>query len=392
MGDEMRIAMFTDSYLPSRDGVVTSILLSRKSLEALGHEVIIFAPEPKDPRQKEEGVYYFKAKSFNSYEGYSIPMFPTDKCHILKKLDVDIIHAQGLLFMGLRSMFAGRTLKLPVVVSFHTMVTDAAKFYNFTPLPNWVVTRLMWTYLKDLLERADSVIVPTNAIKTELQQSVKRMRHIEVIPTGVDTAMFNPINDGTAMRAKYGLDGGKVILTVGRIAWEKNLDLVLEGFKILHDRDPATKLMIAGEGPAKPHAKQKARDLGIQNSTFFPGFVPDENLPGLYAASDAFTIASKFETQGLVVLEAMATGKPCSGINYRAIAEIITNNVNGFTFSESPDSWALATQMALESDHDVSVKARARAEEYSLQASAKKMVDLYMYAIEAKKKRIAKES
>ena len=386
----MRIAMFTDSYLPSRDGVVTSILLSRKSLEALGHEVIIFAPEPKDPKQREDGVYYFKAKTFNSYQGYTIPMFPTDKCHILKKLDVDIIHAQGLLFMGLRSMFAGRTLKLPVVVSFHTMITDAAKFYNFTPLPDWVVTRLMWTYLKDLLKRADSVIVPTNAIKTELEHSVKRMRHIAVIPTGVDTAMFNPKNSGTAMREKYGLDGGKVILTVGRIAWEKNLDLILEGFKKLNEQYPETKLMVAGEGPAKAHAKQMARDLGIQDSTFFPGFVPDEDLPGLYAACDAFTIASKFETQGLVVLEAMATGKPCSGINYRAVAEIITNNVNGFTFSESPQSWAVATKMALESNGNVSANARARAEEYSLKESAKKMVDLYEYAIEAKKKRLAR--
>ncbi len=386
----MRIAMFTDSYLPSRDGVVTSILLSRKSLEDLGHEVIIFAPEPKDPKQREDGVYYFKSKSFNSYQGYSIPMFPTDKCHILKKLDVDIIHAQGLLFMGLRSMFAGRTLKLPVVISFHTMVTDAAKFYNFTPLPDWVVTRLMWTYLKDLLKRADSVIVPTNAIKIELQQSAKHMRHIEVIPTGVDTAMFNPSNNGSDMRAKYGLNGGKVILTVGRIAWEKNLDLILEGFKILHDRDQETKLIIAGEGPAKAHAKQKVIDLGIQDSTFFPGFVPDEDLPGLYAASDAFTIASKFETQGLVVLEAMATGKPCSGINYRAIAEIITNDVNGYTFSDTPESWALATQKALASDQNVSARARARAEEYSLKESAKKMVELYEYAIAAKKKRLAR--
>jgi 1,2-diacylglycerol 3-alpha-glucosyltransferase len=390
MCEKMKIAMFTDSYLPSRDGVVTSILLSRKSLEALGHEVIIFAPEPKDPRAREDGVYYFKSKSFNSYQGYSIPMFPTDKCHILKKLDVDIIHAQGLLFMGLRSMFAGRTLKLPVVVSFHTMITDAAKFYNFTPLPDWVVTRLMWTYLKDLLERADSVIVPTMAIKTELDQLVPRMRHIEVIPTGVDTVMFNPNNSGAEMRTKYGLDGGKVILTVGRIAWEKNLDLILEGFKILHDKDPHTKLMVAGEGPAKAHAKQKAIDLGIQNSTYFPGFVPDSDLPGLYAASDAFTIASKFETQGLVVLEAMASGKPCSGINYRAIAEIIEDNVNGFTFSESPASWARATELALGSDKRVGLAARRRAEEYSLMESAKKMVDLYEYAIEAKRKRLAK--
>jgi 1,2-diacylglycerol 3-alpha-glucosyltransferase len=148
--------------------------------------------------------------------------------------------------------------------------------------------------------------------------------------------------------------------------------------------------VVAGEGPAKAHAKKKAVELGIQNSTFFPGFVPDEDLPGLYAACNAFTIASKFETQGLVVLEAMATGKPCSGINYRAIAEIIKNNVNGFTFSESPQSWALATQMALRSGHDVAVHARARSEEYSLKESAKKMVELYEYAIDAKKKRLAR--
>ncbi len=175
---------------------------------------------------------------------------------------------------GFRSMFAGRTLKLPVVVSFHTMITDAAKFYNFTPLPDWVVTRLMWTYLKDLLERADSVIVPTNAIKTELEHSVKRMRHIAVIPTGVDTAMFNPKNSGTAMREKYGLDGGKVILTVGRIAWEKNLDLILEGFKILNEQYPETKLMVAGEGPAKAHTKQRATRSGHPGQHILPRFRP----------------------------------------------------------------------------------------------------------------------
>lgn len=380
--------MFTDSYLPSRDGVVTSILLSKKSLESLGHEVIIFAPDPKDPRQREEGAYYFKSKCFQSYQGYYIPMFPVENCGILKKLDVDVIHSQGLFFMGLRSMFAGRNLKLPVVVSFHTMVLDATKYYNFTPLPDWVVTQLMWTYLRSLLERADSVIVPTNAIKEELLCSANGIRHIEVIPTGVDSNMFNPLIDGSAMRAKYGLDGGKVVLTVGRIAYEKNLDLVLEGFKILRDRNPDTKLVVVGKGPASNHVEKKAKDLGIQDNTFFLGFIPDQDLPGLYAACDAFTIASKFETQGLVVLEAMATGKPVVGIDYRAIAEIIDNDVNGFTFSENPNSWALAIERALESGQRVCVKARERAEEYSLQRSAMKLIDVYKYAITSKKERL----
>jgi len=233
------------------------------------------------------------------------------------------------------------------------------------------------------------VIVPTNAIKMELQRSAKRMRHVEVIPTGVDNKMFNPRNDGSAIRTKYGLDGGKVVLTVGRIAWEKNLDLILDGFRILHGQHPETKLVVAGEGPAKAHFERKANELGLRDSTFFPGFVPDQDLPGLYAASDAFIIASKFETQGLVVLEAMATGIPVSGINYRAVAEIIENNVNGFTFSESPVSWAKATEMALGAGPEIRIRARERAEEYSIQESALRLVDLYNYAIKAKKERLA---
>ena len=98
---------------------------------------------------------------------------------------------------------------------------------------------------------------------------------------------------------------------------------------------------------------------------------------------------SLFETFGIVLIEAMASGKPVSGINFRAIAEIITTNVNGFTFSESPYCWALATEMALDAKRDIGIKARERAEEYSLREGAKKTVDLYRYAIDAKNSRLA---
>lgn len=382
--------MFTDTYLPSRDGVVTSILSTRKELQSLGHEVFLFAPEPNDPAKKEDDVYYFRAKSFSRYQGYTIPMFPTDKCRILRELDVEVIHAHGLLFQGLRSMFAGRTLQLPVVITWHTMVTDAAKYYNFTPLPPWVIDKLMWRYLKSLIERADCVVAPTMTIKDELLTSAPHMRRIEVIPTGIDVNTFNPGNDGKAIRKKLGIGDEKIVLTLGRIAWEKNLDLILKGFVRLRREVPDVKLIVAGEGPAKEHYQKMSKELGLDNDVLFTGFISDADLPQLYAACDAFTIASKFETQGLVILEAMASGKAVSGIDYRAVGEIIHDGTNGFKYSESPEQWTEATISALHASESLKKNARATAENYSIRSGAERLAQLYQETIAAKRARLGK--
>ncbi|HVO77447.1 MAG TPA: glycosyltransferase, partial [Methanomassiliicoccales archaeon] len=305
--------MFTDTYLPTRDGVVTSILTTKAELERLGHEVTVFAPAMEHPPAQEKDVIYVRSLGFKRYPGYRVPIFPTNKCEMLEELGIEVIHSQGLLFMALRSMLAGRSLKLPVVTTFHTMVTDAAKYYNFTPFPDWMVDHLMWTYLRRLLQRSEAVIAPSAAIEKELWKYAPNMRRVEVIPTGVDSELFNPSVDGTPMRTRLGLDGKRVILVLGRIAWEKNMDLVLQGFALLSKKDPNAALLVVGEGPAKDHYVQAAKELGISDRTIFTGFVPDEELPKYYAACDAFTIASKFETQGLVVLEAMASGKPVAG-------------------------------------------------------------------------------
>ena len=381
--------MFTDTYLPARDGVVTSIMSSRKELQDMGHDVFLFAPAPKRSEDRKEDVIYFRSRAFSKYQGYTIPMYPTDKNRILQKLNVEVIHTHGLLFQGLRSMFAGRTLKLPVVVTWHTMVTDAAKYYNFTMFPDWLVDMLMWRYLKSLVERAECVIAPTNSIREELLRYAPRARCIEVVPTGIDCVRYHPSNDGTAMRRKLGFkDGEKMVLTVGRVAWEKNLDLVLNGFVDLRRSQPNARLVVAGDGPAREHYIKMAQDLGIGDSTIFTGFVSDADLPSLYSACDAFTIASKFETQGLVLLEAMATGKPVVGIDFRAVGELIQDGKNGFKFDENAASWSEATSKALTSNGDIKTNARTTAEGYSIHSGAEKLLKIYRQSIDSKKKRL----
>ncbi len=381
----MRIAFFTDSYLPAKDGVVTSIISTKTQLEKEGHEVFLFAPDPWEERDRQKGVYYFRAVNFKSYPGYTVPMFPTNKCEILKKLDIDVIHTHGVLFMGLRSLWAARTLGKPVVLTFHTMITDAAKYYARFRVPDWLTNRLLWIYMKELLERSDAVVAPTIAIKTALLDYAPDMKMVEVIPTGVDCTRFNPSNHGTDVLERYGLNGNKVILHVGRLAREKNLDLVLTGFSKMNDLGDRSRLVIVGEGPAKKYYADLAKELGIAERTIFTGFVPDIELPKFYAACDAFVIASKFETQGLVLLEAMASGRSVAGINYRAVAEIIKNGENGFLFEDDPMSCAEAMENALSANEELGKRARACAERYSVVESTNRLVKLYGDVIKNKK-------
>jgi 1,2-diacylglycerol 3-alpha-glucosyltransferase len=383
--------MFTDTYLPTRDGVVTSILNTKQELEAQGHEVFIFAPEPYDHSKMDPKVYYFRSKGFSGYEGYTVAMFPTDKCSILRELDVDVIHTHGCFFQGLRSMLAGKALKLPVVLTWHTMVTDAVKYYNFTMLPEWFVDKMMWIYLRTLLTRAECVVAPTHAIETELRKYAPNMRKVEVVPTGIDTDRFNGHYKGDMVRKRLGIkDDEKMILTVGRVAFEKNLDLILNGFASLHKDDPKTKLVIAGNGPAMKHCVDLTSELGITDSTLFPGFVKDEELPKLYTACDAFTIASKFETQGLVLLEAMATAKPITGIDYRAVGELIKDGYNGYKFKDNYEDWARVMRLALDSPEEIKRNARMTAEQFSIKVSAQNLVKIYESSIESKNDRISK--
>jgi 1,2-diacylglycerol 3-alpha-glucosyltransferase len=376
--------MFTDSYLPTRDGVVTSLLLTKRELERMGHTVYVFAPDPADPSDREEGVHYFRSIGFHRYSGYRIPLFPTDKCHILEGLDVDLIHVHGLMFQAVRGMLAGRALRKPVVLTFHTMVTEAARFYNFTPFPEWVIQLGMWTYLRTILHRAEVVIAPTVAIKNELKRYAPHIKRLEVIPTGVDLDRFNPRIDGSEVRRRYGLEGKKVILHLGRIAWEKNIDLVVRGFALLSAHEPEARLLLVGEGPAKEHVRGLVEELGIEERVIFTGFVPDPELPQFYAACDVLTLASKFETQGLVILEAMAVGKPVSGIRYRAVAELVREGENGELFEETPYSWSQATLRLLRDPERYREGALAKAREFSVGQWATRLVDVYRYAIEAK--------
>ena len=376
----MRIAMMTDSYFPTRDGVVTSICTIKESLEELGHEVFIIAPEP-EKEKRQEGVYYFKAVKFKSYDGYYVPIFPTNKIEMLKKINPDIIHIHGVATMAIRGLICGHTLGIPTVMTFHTMVDDAAQYYSPIKLPPETMNRLVWIYLRQIIKRMDVVVTPTACIGEEIKGHGAVCRNLVTVPTGAKTDVFHPGMPYDDLVSKYGLEGKRVIIHVGRVSYEKDIDMVIRAM-----RHVDAHLLIVGKGPAKDDLEELVKSLRLEDKITFTGFVSDEDLPRFYNMGDMVVSASKFETQGLTILEAMATGKPVACRNGRAFAEIVKDGVNGYLFDDD-DECVRAIERCLDAPEDVRRAAFETAMENSRAKSIERYVKAYELAIETKRRR-----
>jgi 1,2-diacylglycerol 3-alpha-glucosyltransferase len=371
--------MFTDSYFPTIDGVVVSLTSTSQELKRQGHEVVVFAPEPTggSADHPPDRVIWLPAFGFREYETYRSALFPSSIVSLVRSERPDIIHSHGIGFMGLQALIASRQTKIGNVLTYHTLLHEAAEHYAPPIMPVDVMVRLAWFYQKSFLKRPYAVITPTRAVRDELEGYGIRARRWEVIATGVDCDRFSPDVSGKAVREKYDLDGCKVILTVGRIAREKNLKLLLEGFKELVRKEKCAKLLIVGKGPAMEEYQALTRGMGLDRNVVFTGFVPDGQLASYYAACDAFAIASKFETQGIAAVEAMASGKPIAGMRSKALPEIIREGENGYLFDDDPKSCADALERAINDRSGVSSGARRTAQEFSLDRCTTKLVGLY---------------
>jgi len=375
----MKVALFTDSYLPTVDGVVTSVLTTRRQLEADGHEVVVFAPEdPKRRGTREEGTIYVRAKEFRHYPGYRLAMFPGREVDLVKELDIDVIHIHGVGFVGIKGLWASWQARIPSVSTFHTMIQDTLPFYSPFGINLHVLERGLRLYLRVFLRKSQGVVVPSQAILDEIMALSPDASITDVIPTGIDPQRFRPDVSGRSVRTKWGLNGSDVILHVGRVAAEKNLATLIHAFPRVKEANPDAKLLVVGRGPYLERCYDLVRQMDLSGDVIFTGFVPDADLPRYYAAADVFAIASKFETQGLVVLEALASGRPVAGANYRAIPEFVHDGVNGYLFDPADaDGCADAILSCLDRRDAMRDPARESALPYSVERCTQRLERVY---------------
>lgn len=376
----MKIAMFADSYHPTVDGAVVAMETACSGLEKKGHEVVVLAPDVRPRPPSTRIVHYLPSMEFKKYPGYRVVISPSDMLEFLRKEKVDIIHSHGLASMAILSLTASRALKIPHLLTFHTMAHEAMNHYSPVPIRQEIVNLLVWGYLRNLLKRPEVVIAPSRPVKEELLANGVRMKACEVVPTGVDCTRFSPDRYDKDFLARHGLGGRRVILHVGRLSKEKKLDIVLRAVAELTPSLPNLALLIIGTGPAEGHYKIEARKLGIEDRVVFAGFLSDSDLPVAYASCEALVIASTFETQGLVVLEALASGTPVVGIRFRAIPEFIQEGKNGCLFDL--DSCADAIRRCLARRDSMTMNAISSARHYSIESCTAKLEKAYEKAAE----------
>lgn len=386
--DEMKIGMFTDTWYPTMDGVVNSIIQFRKSLEDRGHEVFVFAPGKEDRVDpKDDHVFRFKSKTFSMYPDYRLAFYPSKRVNdLIIENDIDVLHNHAVAFMGIKAMIASRLLQKPVIFNFHTWVTDALHYYPVN-LHDDVLTKLSWIYLKYLLKNSDAIIAPSKPTLNELQERCPDMSYSKAIAPGVDRTRYHQDVDGSSIIKDMGLEGSDVLLHVGRISKEKNLDLILNALPLIKEDNGDVQLLIVGDGPAKEYYEDHVEQKGLEDNVTFTGFVPEDKLPKYYAAADSFLIASRFETLGIVILEALATGTVVAGIDSGVIPKIVEEGKNGFLFKEDKTDCAHKIMSALE-NRDM-VKENGGDIPFNNRMAGEELVDLYKKAIKKKKEKIS---
>jgi 1,2-diacylglycerol 3-alpha-glucosyltransferase len=379
----MRIGVFTDSYKPYTSGVVTSITTFKEELTRLGHEVFIFAPSYPQHQEEEPDVYRFLSVPAPTNPEYSlaVPIAPR-LSQTVKNLELDILHAHSPFILGRWGANCARRFNLPLVFTYHTLYDQ---YVHYVPIAQDLARDLAIKYSRNFCNQCDLVITPTREVE-ELVKSYGIKAPIRVIPTGVPVHKFKNRNPNW-LRKNWDIPAeAQVCLFVGRLTKEKNLEFLLQAFRLIKQRSPSAVLVIIASGPLEAELKKMTVDLGLKLDTdvVFTGQIPYENLIDVYFDADLFTFASVTETQGLVLIEAMAAGLPVVAVRAFGVEDMVDDGVNGYLVPLEKGEFVRRV-VELWSDDEryrqFSAQALVKAEQMSSAAMARKLETEYREVI-----------
>lgn len=379
MSETLRIIFYTDSFLPAVDGVVTSITAFKKELENRGHEVYIVAVGDKETKRIIKGrkdIFVVRGLKFRKYPQYKFAVTPFVVSLKLRKLNPDIVHLQTPFTVGLYGLMYSRVNKYPIVGSFHTMFNSKDiinQYLTKNPRLRKFLIKYSWEYLTYFYNKCDATITPSEAIKKYL--SKKKIKNISVIPNGIDTERFNKNNYDQKLKNQLVGENSNMILYLGRISKEKNIDILIKAAKYLKENN--TKFIIGGTGPMLNEYKNLVNKYNLNDTVKFQGFISNEDLPKYYATADALCLPSTFETQGIVSLEALASGTPVVGADYLALKNIIENGKNGELFKPGNSKDCAIKLEKVINNRSSYKKTVQTAKKYSINKMTDKLLNLY---------------
>lgn len=379
--------MISDVYFPRVNGVSTSIKTFRNKLSELGHEVTLIAPE--------YGPYDTCDDLLIRIPSRYLPMDPEDRLmrrrdilaltEDLRRKQFDIIHVQTPFLAHYVGVQLSKALGIPVVESYHTYFEEY--LYHYLPfLPrSWMRFAARW-FTRRQCNKVDALVVPSEAMRDViLGYGVKRPTHI--IPTGVEDIYLDwqgPEN----FRATHDIAEDRPLMVhIGRVAYEKNIDFLFRVLDQVRNKIPDVLMVIAGEGPALDHLKNLSWKMGLDAHLLFVGYLDRETtLKECYSAGNAFVFASRTETQGLVLLEAMAIGTPVVSTAVMGTRDILKPEKGALVAEEDVEDFA-GKLIRLLNDTELQKQLGDEAHEYartwSSEEMALKMLGFYQEAIDA---------
>jgi glycosyltransferase involved in cell wall biosynthesis len=366
----MRVALFTETFLPKVDGIVTRLRHTVEHLQLASHQVLVFCPDG--------GMTEYLGAEIAGISSFPLPLYPEVKMalprpaigHALQKFRPDIIHVVNPAVLGLAGIFYAKQMHLPLLASYHTHLPKYLEHYGLGMLEG-----LLWELLKLGHNQAALNLCTSTAMVQELASH--GIERTDLWQRGVDTDTYHPSLANAEMRDRLsqGHPEAPLLLYVGRLGAEKEIEQIKPVLAAM----PGARLAIVGDGPHREQLKAEFADT----PTHFVGYLGGKTLASAYASADAFIFPSRTETLGLVLLEAMAAGCPVVAARSGGIPDIVTDGENGYLFDPQQTNGAIAaTQKLFASDRQlIATNARTEAERWSWSAATHQLADYYQKII-----------
>lgn len=393
----MRVGLFTDTYPPYINGVSTSTLMLKRTLEKEGHQVYVVTVNMENMKieydEKEHilrmpgiptGIYDYRLT-----EPYSIKALKQ-----IKAWNLDIIHTQTEFGVGTFARIISNQYSIPLVHTYHTMYEDYVGYITkgyFDKVSKKLVEYLTKFYCD---KTVTELIVPTRKTYELFKEKYKFDRNVHIIPTGIELERFYDENISkekvAEIKEKWQIsDKDFVIIYIGRLGYEKSIDFLIDCQAHIVKKYPHCKLMVVGDGPDLPKFEQQVEKLKLKEHVIFTGKVPWEEVPLYYHISNVFATASKTETQGLTVIEAMAAGTPVVCIDDESFRNVVVDGLDGYLFKNKRE-YKKEIEELIQNEELVKKlghQARVSSEEFSCKYFAQRVLEVYKQATKPKKKK-----
>lgn len=388
----MRIGIFTDTYPPYINGVSTSISMLERALKKKGHQVFIVTVNPENMTYKyEKNIIRIPGIPTGIYDYRLTGIYPIRAIKTIKRWNLDVIHTHTEFGIGTFARIIAKQLNIPLVHTYHTMYEDYVHYITkgyFNDTSKKIVEHLTKFYCD---KTAKELIVPTKKAYDLFKEKYKVDKNVHIIPTGIEIEKFYKENINKdkleKLKQKLNIENDFIILYIGRLGEEKNVDFLIDNQEYFAKNNKNVKLLIVGDGPDIKKYKAKTKKLKLENNIIFTGKVPYNEIQYYYNLGNVFVTASTTETQGLTVIEAMATSLPVVCIDDESFRNTVVNNLNGYLFNNKKEYRKYIEDLVNDKKllKKIGKQARISTDQYSSKYYAERVLDVYKKTIKENK-------